>query len=49
MWDPSNAKTVGPVEIKRDGAKSKFIHASENILKAVDKGQIGFKRTYVRC
>lgn len=43
------AKAVGPVEVNRDKKKSKFILASGNIQKAVDKGQIGFKRKYVRC
>jgi 3-methyladenine DNA glycosylase AlkD len=43
------AKAVGPVEVKRDKTKSKFLLASETIQKAVDKGQIGFKRKYVRC
>lgn len=43
------AKAVGQVEIKKDKKKSSFLNASENIQKAVDKGQIGFKRKYVRC
>ncbi|ULL16158.1 DNA alkylation repair protein [Paenibacillus sp. H1-7] len=43
------AMAVGPVEVNRDKAKSKFLNASENIQKAVDKGQVGFKRKYVRC
>ncbi|KKO55106.1 DNA alkylation repair protein [Paenibacillus sp. DMB20] len=43
------AKAVGQVEVKRDKKKSSFLLASENIQKAVDKGQIGFKRKYVRC
>ncbi|MCQ6562748.1 DNA alkylation repair protein [Paenibacillus mendelii] len=43
------AKAVGPVEVKQDKKKSKFLLASDNIQKAVDKGQIGFKRKYVRC
>lgn len=43
------AKEVGPVEVNRDTAKSKFLDASVNIQKAVDKGQLGFKRKYVRC
>ncbi|WP_313639396.1 DNA alkylation repair protein [Paenibacillus sp. FSL K6-0276] len=43
------ARTVGPVEVNKDKAKSKFIHAYENILKAVDKGRVGFKRKHVRC
>jgi len=43
------AKAVGPVEVKRDKGKSKLLHASENIQKAVNKGQLGFKRKHVRC
>ena len=43
------AKTVGPVEVQRNKTKSKFLLASENIQKAVDKGQLGFKRKHVRC
>jgi 3-methyladenine DNA glycosylase AlkD len=43
------AKAVGPVEVKLDNTKSKILLASENIQKAVDKGQLGFKRKYVRC
>jgi hypothetical protein len=43
------AKAVGPVEINRDKSKSKFLLASENIQKALDRGQLGFKRNYVRC
>jgi 3-methyladenine DNA glycosylase AlkD len=43
------AKNVGPVEVNKDKAKSKFIHAFENIQNAVDKGRIGFKRKHVRC
>ncbi len=43
------AKAVGQVEVKRDKTKSKFLHASETIQKAVDKGRLGFKRNYVRC
>lgn len=43
------ARTVGPVEVNKDTAKSKFLHAYENIQKAVDKGQVGFKRKHVRC
>ncbi|NJJ39945.1 DNA alkylation repair protein [Paenibacillus apii] len=43
------ARTVGPVEVNKDKAKSKFLHAYENIQKAVDKGQVGFKRKHVRC
>lgn len=43
------AKVVGPVEVKRDKKKSSFLLASERIQKEVDKGQLGFKRKYVRC
>ncbi|OAB40684.1 DNA alkylation repair protein [Paenibacillus glacialis] len=43
------AKTVGPVEVNRVKTKSKFLLASENIQKAVDKGLLGFKRKHVRC
>lgn len=43
------AKEIGPVEVKRDKKKSSFLHASESIQKAVNKGQIGFKRKHVRC
>ncbi|GIP16157.1 hypothetical protein J40TS1_17990 [Paenibacillus montaniterrae] len=42
------AKSVGPVEVP-DKNKSKHIHAFENIQKAIDKGQLGFKRKHVRC
>jgi len=43
------AGLVGPIEIKRDNKKSSLLNASETIQKAVDKGQLGFKRKYVRC
>lgn len=43
------AKAVGPVEVNLDKPKSKFIDASANIQKALDRGQIGFKRKHVRC
>lgn len=43
------ANEVGPVEVSGDKGKSKLINASVNIQKAIDKGQIGFKRKYVRC
>jgi 3-methyladenine DNA glycosylase AlkD len=43
------AKAVGPVEVKKDQAKSKFLNASDNIQKIVNKGKIGFKRKHVRC
>lgn len=43
------AMAVGPVEVNRDKPKSKFLLASDNIQKTLDKGKIGFKRKYVRC
>jgi len=43
------AKAVGPVEVDKDKKKSKFINASVNLQKAIDKEQLGFKRKYVRC
>ncbi|MWV46267.1 DNA alkylation repair protein [Paenibacillus sp. HJL G12] len=43
------AKEVGPVEVNQNTSKSKFLNASVNIQKAADKGQLGFKRKYVRC
>lgn len=43
------AKVVGPVEVNRDKTKSKFLLASENIQKVVEKGRVGFKRKHVRC
>ncbi|MFC5530518.1 DNA alkylation repair protein [Cohnella yongneupensis] len=43
------AKAVGPVEVGKDKKPSKLIHAFANIQKAIDKGQIGFKRKHVRC
>ncbi|REK71353.1 DNA alkylation repair protein [Paenibacillus paeoniae] len=43
------AGIVGPVEVKKDQKKSSFLIASERIQKAVDKGDIGFKRKHVRC
>jgi len=42
------AKAVGPVEVGQ-GKKRKLINALVNIEKMMDKGQIGFKRKYVRC
>ncbi|MED4586740.1 DNA alkylation repair protein [Brevibacillus choshinensis] len=43
------AKAVGPIEVKQNKGKSSFLLASENIQKAVDKNQLGFKRKHVRC
>ncbi|WGV61096.1 DNA alkylation repair protein [Brevibacillus brevis] len=42
-------KAVGPVEVQKDKAKSKFLNAFDQIQKAVSKGQLGFKRKHVRC
>ncbi|MNW06222.1 hypothetical protein D3C71_2025860 [compost metagenome] len=42
------AKAVGLVEVQQ-GKKSSFLNASDNIQKAVDRGQLGFKRKHVRC
>lgn len=43
------AERVGPVEVDKDKPKSKLISAYDNIMKAVDKERIGFKRKHVRC
>lgn len=43
------AKEVGPVEVIGNNNKSKFLDAAVNLQKAIDKGQLGFKRKYVRC
>lgn len=43
------AKSVGQLEVNEDKANSKFLHAYENIQKAVEKGRVGFKRKHVRC
>lgn len=43
------AQEVGLVEVQKDKKKSKLLNASENIQKALDRGQLGFKRKYVRC
>lgn len=43
------ANLLGPIEVKLDKAKSKQLQPAENILKALDRGQLGFKRKYVRC
>ncbi|PKG23977.1 DNA alkylation repair protein [Niallia nealsonii] len=43
------AKTVGSVEIKQGKKKSSILLASETIQKAIDRGQLGFKRKHVRC
>ncbi|MNI04784.1 DNA alkylation repair enzyme [compost metagenome] len=43
------ATKVGPVEVNQGTAKSKFLNASDNIKKVVEKGRLGFKRKHVRC
>lgn len=43
------AKVIGPVEMNQDKGKTKYLLASENIQKAIERGQVGFKRKYVRC
>lgn len=43
------AKEVGPVGVNDNNNKTKFLNASVNLQKAIDKGQLGFKRKYVRC
>ncbi len=45
----ATAEAVGLVEIPQDKKKSKFLNASENIQKALNRGQLGFKRKYARC
>lgn len=42
------AEAIGQVEVKK-GKKISFLNPVGNIQKAVEKGQIGFKRKYVRC
>lgn len=42
------AEAVGPVDVNRDKKKGP-INAMAQIKKALDKGQIGFKRKHVRC
>ncbi|MGG0934979.1 DNA alkylation repair protein [Brevibacillus centrosporus] len=43
------AKAVGPVEGKPIKGKSSFLSAADNIQKAIEKKQLGFKRKHVRC
>jgi hypothetical protein len=43
------AAAVGAVTIQQNNSNSKLVNALETILKAADKGQLGFKRKYVRC
>lgn len=43
------AEAIGPVLIRKGEKKSSTLLASETIQKALDRGQLGFKRKYVRC
>ncbi|TCM96892.1 3-methyladenine DNA glycosylase AlkD [Paenibacillus sp. BK033] len=43
------ANEVGPVEVGQGTKKSKLINATVNIEKFLGRGQVGFKRKYVRC
>ena len=43
------AREAGPVEVSHGSGKSKYLNAFDNIQKAAGKGQLGFKRKYVRC
>ncbi|MFC5407086.1 DNA alkylation repair protein [Cohnella soli] len=43
------AKAVGPVEVGQVKSKPKLLNATDNIQKALTRGQLGFKRKHVRC
>lgn len=43
------ANALGAIEVQSDKAKSKLLQPAENIRKSLDRGQLGFKRKYVRC
>ncbi|MBD2845401.1 DNA alkylation repair protein [Paenibacillus sp. IB182496] len=44
------AESLGPIEVRQEGhKKSTVLHAAEGIHKALARGQLGFKRSYVRC
>ncbi|MEJ8303572.1 DNA alkylation repair protein [Saccharibacillus sacchari] len=43
------AEVISTVEVGQAAGKSKFLQTSENIRKAVERGQLGFKRKAVRC
>ena len=43
------ARAVGPINVTRGKTKSHLSLASDNIQKAIDRGQLGFKRKHVRC
>jgi hypothetical protein len=43
------AQAVGLVDVGRDKKKGGPLNASERIQKAIEKGELGFKRKHVRC
>jgi hypothetical protein len=43
------ARAVGPVEIGRGNTTKQLTPATETIQKALERGQLGFKRKHVRC
>ncbi len=43
------AEAIAPVEIGSGTSKSKVLQTAANIRKALDRGQLGFKRRHVRC
>ncbi|NGZ75253.1 DNA alkylation repair protein [Saccharibacillus alkalitolerans] len=43
------AESTAPVETGQGPAKRKVLQTAENIRKAAEKGQLGFKRKHVRC
>jgi 3-methyladenine DNA glycosylase AlkD len=45
----ATAKSIGPVEMKRDNKKSSILLAADQIQSQIEKGKLGFKRKYVRC
>lgn len=43
------AKALEPIEVQLNNTKSKLLQPAGNILKFLERGQLGFKRKYVRC
>lgn len=43
------AEAIAPVEVGAGTPKSKTLQPAANIRKALDRGQLGFKRKHVRC
>ena len=43
------ANRIGPIDIVRGKKVARTLHAAEGIRKAVEKGNLGFKRKHVRC